>query len=357
MFHFPVGVRELTLFSPPPVGTLGTRVVLNISAIEPDRIVADAEVFAGDRVYARLVDFTSQRFYLPRHLRPLGVPTALADICRPVPLIDFGLDETRSAAVSLSTDAVRDEQFLTRVWAARILTRDERRRWQGGDSDSQSVRWLAGRQVAKEAVRNLLAERLETNVRLADVEITRAGGGYLATAAATSDADRAPDWPPIQVWTAQAGDRAVALASLEDLPGVGSVLEQFVAVDPPTVIAPSGRHKSAPESVDVAVAGPRPEDVMVHLRQTIDRLSGDWEIDQPITPDARLIGDLGMKSIDLVVIASAMVNAYGLIPFDELYAEMARIPAEERDLTVARLVEFVCQRVPRGAVTGRHAQS
>jgi len=49
-----------------------------------------------------------------------------------------------------------------------------------------------------------------------------------------------------------------------------------------------------------------------------------------------------MKSLDLVVLCTAVVKRYGLIPFDQFYEGMQDTPAEVREVTVTDFVDFIC---------------
>ena len=51
----------------------------------------------------------------------------------------------------------------------------------------------------------------------------------------------------------------------------------------------------------------------------------------------------GLESLDLVVLGTMLQQRYGRLPFAEFLAEIGQRPVEERDLTVAELVAFVCE--------------
>ena len=86
-----------------------------------------------------------------------------------------------------------------------------------------------------------------------------------------------------------------------------------------------------------------PAEVVNLAIETITSLAGEWEYTGPLNPETRLVADLAMRSLDVVILSSAMVRKYGLIPFTELYAEMEQMPPEERDLTIEEFAEFVCR--------------
>lgn len=64
------------------------------------------------------------------------------------------------------------------------------------------------------------------------------------------------------------------------------------------------------------------------------------EYSGPITPSTRFFADLGLASIDAVVLGESLQERYGRpIPFGELMAEMGR--REDRDLTLGELASFL----------------
>lgn len=91
--------------------------------------------------------------------------------------------------------------------------------------------------------------------------------------------------------------------------------------------------------------------VLADVLELMNELAGDWEYDRAITGDTSFLGDLGLESLDLVVIGTAVQHRYGRLPFAEYLAEIGRRPVEERDLTVGNLVDFIC-RCRQGAVVG-----
>jgi acyl carrier protein len=82
--------------------------------------------------------------------------------------------------------------------------------------------------------------------------------------------------------------------------------------------------------------------VLAEVLGLLEELAGDWEYDGPIEPTTRFLGDLGLESLDLVVLGTMLQQRYGRLPFTEYYAEIGRRPVEERDVTVAELVDFIC---------------
>lgn len=92
--------------------------------------------------------------------------------------------------------------------------------------------------------------------------------------------------------------------------------------------------------------------VRAEVLDMMSELAGDWEYSDPITPQTRLLGDVGLESLDLVVLGTAIQERYGRLPVAEFLAEVGERPVQERDVSVQDLVSFICRH--RGQVaTGR----
>ena len=83
--------------------------------------------------------------------------------------------------------------------------------------------------------------------------------------------------------------------------------------------------------------------VMSGVLSLLDELAGDWEYDGEIEPGTRFIADLGLESLEIVVLGTMLQQRYGRLPFAEFLEELGQRPVEERDITVAELVAFVCE--------------
>jgi acyl carrier protein len=90
--------------------------------------------------------------------------------------------------------------------------------------------------------------------------------------------------------------------------------------------------------------------ILAEVRELVEELAGDWEYDGEIGPDTRFLADMGLESLDLVVLGTEIQQRYGRLPFSEYLAEIGERPVEQRDVTIAELVAFVSEhRVPVGA--------
>ncbi|MFQ5737873.1 MAG: acyl carrier protein [Acidobacteriota bacterium] len=80
------------------------------------------------------------------------------------------------------------------------------------------------------------------------------------------------------------------------------------------------------------------EDVLMLLRQ----LSEDWDCEEEITQDTRLFTDIGLESLDVVVLGTTLQERYGRVfPFPELFAGVGQ--RKNRDISVGELVAFLDQ--------------
>jgi acyl carrier protein len=84
-------------------------------------------------------------------------------------------------------------------------------------------------------------------------------------------------------------------------------------------------------------------DVLDGVLEMLSELSGDWEYDGEITPDTYFLADLGLESLDIVVLGTLIQQRYGRLPFPEYLEELGQRPVEERDVTVVDVVAFVCE--------------
>ena len=81
--------------------------------------------------------------------------------------------------------------------------------------------------------------------------------------------------------------------------------------------------------------------ILADVLAMIDELADDWEYDGEIAPGTYFLADMGLESLDLVVLATMIQQRYGRLPFPEWFAEIGRRPVEERDVNVAELVGFI----------------
>jgi acyl carrier protein len=86
---------------------------------------------------------------------------------------------------------------------------------------------------------------------------------------------------------------------------------------------------------------PDREAVLAEVLDLVNEMAGDWEFDGEVTPDTFFLRDLGLESLDLVVLGTSIQYKYGPLPFAEFLADLGQRPVDERDVTVDQFVEFV----------------
>jgi acyl carrier protein len=82
------------------------------------------------------------------------------------------------------------------------------------------------------------------------------------------------------------------------------------------------------------------EQVMEDVLMLLKKVSDDWEYTGEITAETRFFADMGLQSLDVVVLGTAVQEHYGrVLPFMKLFAEMGQrsIP----DIPVGEWIEFI----------------
>ena len=85
------------------------------------------------------------------------------------------------------------------------------------------------------------------------------------------------------------------------------------------------------------------QQVLSDVLRLMTELAGDWEYSGELTAETRFLGDLAMDSLDFVILGSELQERYGHLPLPELLADLGQQEADERDMTVGELVEFICR--------------
>ena len=83
--------------------------------------------------------------------------------------------------------------------------------------------------------------------------------------------------------------------------------------------------------------------VMQGILALLDEASGDWEHAGEIGPQTRFVADLGLESLEIVVLSTMVQQRYGRLPFPQFFEEIGQRPIDERDLSVSELAMFVCE--------------
>lgn len=86
---------------------------------------------------------------------------------------------------------------------------------------------------------------------------------------------------------------------------------------------------------------PSQQEIQDYLLQALEELSRDWDYSRPVGPDSLLFTELGLESLDAVVLCTAVQEHYHKpMPFAELFAELGE---KRLDLSIAQLAGFVHQ--------------
>jgi acyl carrier protein len=83
--------------------------------------------------------------------------------------------------------------------------------------------------------------------------------------------------------------------------------------------------------------------VLQGILDLLGELKEDWEYTGEIVPETHFIADLGLESLEIVVLATMIQQRYGRLPFPEFFDEIGQRPVDQRDVTIAELVGFVCE--------------
>jgi acyl carrier protein len=83
--------------------------------------------------------------------------------------------------------------------------------------------------------------------------------------------------------------------------------------------------------------------VLAGVLDLLAELADDWEYDGDLGPRTAFVADLGLESLEIVVLGTMVQQRYGRLPFAAFLDELGQRPLEERDLTVAELVAFICE--------------
>ena len=78
------------------------------------------------------------------------------------------------------------------------------------------------------------------------------------------------------------------------------------------------------------------DDVLGLLRQLAD----DWEYTEEITPQTRFFGDMGLASLDVVVLGTAVQEHYGqVLPFSDFFVQLGQRGTP--DIPIGEWVDFI----------------
>jgi acyl carrier protein len=104
---------------------------------------------------------------------------------------------------------------------------------------------------------------------------------------------------------------------------------------------------------------PSRDQIMADVLGLLRKLADDWEYTGEITPDTRFFADMGLGSLDVVILGTSVQEHYKQVfPFVELFAQVGQRALP--DIPVGEWVDFIYQHLdggpaadPAGAGNGR----
>jgi len=155
---FPYRVERLTLYGPPPATGQALACTARVAVLDEQRIRSDIHLVGPDgALWAAIAGWEDRRFDLPTSFYRLILDPQRAEVSQewrePIARLPVGLTV---ACRRLLVPLAEDQEFWQRVWAGCFLGPEERaylQRLRG--PAARRLAWLAGRAVAKEAVRQV----------------------------------------------------------------------------------------------------------------------------------------------------------------------------------------------------------
>jgi acyl carrier protein len=96
---------------------------------------------------------------------------------------------------------------------------------------------------------------------------------------------------------------------------------------------------------------PSRDEIMADVLDLLKKLADDWEYTGDITPQTRFFTDMGLRSLDVVVLGTAIQERYRqTFPFVQLFAQVGKRAVP--DMPVGEWVDFInehMQEVPADA--------
>jgi acyl carrier protein len=82
------------------------------------------------------------------------------------------------------------------------------------------------------------------------------------------------------------------------------------------------------------------QEILDYVLESLTQLSKDWDYSEPVGPGTLLFSELGLDSLDLVVLGTGMQEHYQKqMPFAEFLSAVGE--RGQRDVAVSELVDFI----------------
>ncbi|MEW6218658.1 MAG: polyketide synthase dehydratase domain-containing protein [Thermodesulfobacteriota bacterium] len=337
---FPTGVEEIELAAPAGEAPLAGSCRVSIHAAGDQGLLADGTLRdAAGRPWCRIRGLRHRRVPMPAVLhRFRGRRQVLLTSALPMPpLVAAGRALPAALAGGDWQDlglTGADGAMLEAVIAHIVLSRQERRLWQGMAGEPGRRAWLLDRLAVKEAVRRLVRQEARLDPWSADLAVDLGPDGQ-ATVRSRQLADLG--WQPA-VAIGRLRDRTLALAVRLPGPGWGVRLRPApgtrgrwhwrnedaiggmeIEIEEPNGMSDSGLSQGEIEAAVVAI---------------VQDMTRDWDLDftGEIGPKTRLVGDLAFESIDIVQFIVAMEERFQRrgLPWEEILMQDGRYVDEIR---------------------------
>lgn len=92
------------------------------------------------------------------------------------------------------------------------------------------------------------------------------------------------------------------------------------------------------------------EQILAEMLEILNGVVRDWEFEGTVGASTRVFADLGLESLDLVILGSKVQEHYGrTFPYPAFFAEIGQ--RQIRDITIGEWVDFIDRnlREPAGA--------
>lgn len=94
------------------------------------------------------------------------------------------------------------------------------------------------------------------------------------------------------------------------------------------------------------------DEIMTEIVRLLKELADDWDYTGEITPETRLFADMGLASLDLVVLGMAVQESCGqTLPFPEFFAEVGQ--RDNPDIPIGEWVDFIHKHLDETARASR----
>lgn len=82
--------------------------------------------------------------------------------------------------------------------------------------------------------------------------------------------------------------------------------------------------------------------IEIHICSFLAQLASDWEYDGTISSDSLMFSELGLQSLDAVILGNSLQEHYGkVIPYADLFANIGQ--REFKDVSVGEWIDFTYQ--------------